>query len=74
MILVLGYYSVQRENQIMFLAFITGDTAGIAYFSYKLYMIYVNRLTDYLLVYKSLTVFGGSLSILLSYRVNVPLT
>ena len=43
----------------MFLVFLVGDTAGIAYFAYKLYMIYQNRSTDYLLVYKSLTVFGA---------------
>lgn len=42
----------------MFLVFLAGCTAGSAYFAYKLYMIYQNRDTDYLLVYKSLTVFG----------------
>lgn len=40
MILILGYFSVKRENRLMFIAFITGDTAGSAYFAYKLYMIY----------------------------------
>ncbi|GAA5905459.1 hypothetical protein JCM6882_003167 [Rhodosporidiobolus microsporus] len=58
-LLVLGYFAVKREHKILFYSFLTGCAAGCAYFVYKLFIIYRDRLEDYRLVFKSLTVFAA---------------
>ncbi|GAA5830622.1 hypothetical protein JCM11251_002536 [Rhodosporidiobolus azoricus] len=58
-ILLLGWYAVKQENKVAFFAFITGCAVGTAYFVYKLFIIYRDRLEDYRLVFKSLTVFAA---------------
>ncbi|KAM0750041.1 hypothetical protein T439DRAFT_348724 [Meredithblackwellia eburnea MCA 4105] len=58
-VLLIGYYSVRFEQRLLFWSFLLGSVVGAGYFVYKLVSIYQNRDTDYILVYKSLTVFAA---------------
>ncbi|GAA5822517.1 hypothetical protein JCM10212_002762 [Sporobolomyces blumeae] len=58
-ILIFGYIAVKRENRGLFYFFGAGCALGCAYFVYKLFIISRDRLTDYKLVFKSLTVFAA---------------
>ncbi|KAI5474383.1 hypothetical protein MNV49_003402 [Pseudohyphozyma bogoriensis] len=58
--LALGLVAVRTERAMLYWGFLAGCVAGTAYFVYKqLFRIYQDRLTDYVLVYKSLTVFAA---------------
>ncbi|ORY58371.1 hypothetical protein BCR35DRAFT_203909 [Leucosporidium creatinivorum] len=59
LILIMGYFAIRREIRSLFWVFLLGCVAGACYFVYKLILIYRNRETDYVLVYKSLTVFAA---------------
>ncbi|SCV72690.1 BQ2448_4227 [Microbotryum intermedium] len=58
-ILVCGYLSVRKEQRSLYWIFTVGCALGLIYFSYKLVRIYQLRSTDYILVFKSLTVFAA---------------
>ncbi|KAM0788015.1 hypothetical protein ACM66B_006214 [Microbotryomycetes sp. NB124-2] len=58
LILIAGYVAVRREINWLFYSFEGGCCAGVGYFVYKIFMVYQRRKTDYLLVFKSLTLFA----------------
>ncbi|KAK4052053.1 hypothetical protein OIV83_002347 [Microbotryomycetes sp. JL201] len=58
LILIAGYIAVRKEINWLFYSFEGGCCAGVGYFVYKIFMVYQRRKTDYLLVFKSLTVFA----------------
>ncbi|BGP37042.1 hypothetical protein JCM10449v2_000946 [Rhodotorula kratochvilovae] len=59
LLLLLGYLAVKRENRAGYWGFLGGCAVGMAYFIYKLFIIYRDRERDYRLVFKSLTVFAA---------------
>ena len=56
-LLFFAWYSVRKELKWGMAIFMFGLLGGAGYFSYKMYKIWMERTTEYLEVYKSLTVF-----------------
>lgn len=56
-LLFFAWYSVRNELKWGMAVFMIGLGGGAGYFSYKLYKIWMERMTEYQEVYKSLTVF-----------------
>ncbi|KAK4685532.1 hypothetical protein P7C73_g4616, partial [Tremellales sp. Uapishka_1] len=59
LLLVTGTYAAKYENKWFMTVFMAGLVAGSAYFTFKLFRIYEQKTTTYLLVAKSLTVFSA---------------
>ncbi|SGY66781.1 BQ5605_C004g02705 [Microbotryum silenes-dioicae] len=58
-ILICGYLGVRKEQKSLYWIFTVGCGLGLIYFTYKLVRIYQLRSTDYVLVFKSLTLFAA---------------
>ncbi|KAK4051290.1 hypothetical protein OIO90_004771 [Microbotryomycetes sp. JL221] len=69
LVLIAGYISVRREINWLFYSFEGGCCAGVGYFVYKIFMVYQRRHTDYLLVFKSLTVFAAFCLLVLLFTI-----